>query len=300
MSDSLSAFIGEELRRPVPPAVAAFAASLADGRDVCAVLFYGSILRTGDLSGVLDFYVLTEAPHRRGMRGWVEHRFWPEISFREWNAGGQPLKAKVATMPLGVFAEAASGQRTDTTIWARFVQPAALVWSRSAEDAEHVVAHVCSAVVTAARYALVTGPAKGTAEAFWRSLFAATYRTELRVERSGRSEQIVSFDADRYARLLPLAWQADGIPHTTDGEELAPAVSPARKRALAATWANARRWGRPLNAARLVKAAFVTEGAGQYAAWKVERHTGVALTPWQTRHPILASPLIYWRMRRRR
>ena len=60
--------------------------------------------------------------------------------------------------------------------------------------------------------------------------------------------------------------------------------------------------GRPLNVARLLKAAFTFEGAARYAAWKIERHTGVpvAVTPWRERHPILAAPGVLWRVARER
>ena len=56
--------------------------------------------------------------------------------------------------------------------------------------------------------------------------------------------------------------------------------------------------GKPQNLARLVKAAFTFEGAGRYAAWKIERHTGVAITvtPWRERHLILASPGVFWQL----
>jgi hypothetical protein len=60
--------------------------------------------------------------------------------------------------------------------------------------------------------------------------------------------------------------------------------------------------GRPLNVARLAKAAFTFEGATRYAAWKIERHTGVAIpvTPWRERHPLMAAPLAAWTLWRAR
>src|SRR3546814_19838018 len=56
--------------------------------------------------------------------------------------------------------------------------------------------------------------------------------------------------------------------------------------------------GKPLNFARLLKAAFTFDGAARYALWKIERHTGlaIALTPWRERHPILAAPGVLWRV----
>jgi hypothetical protein len=300
MTSALSVFVAEELHRDVPPPVGAFARSIAAECKAAAVLFYGSILRSGDVSGMLDFYVLTDGPHRRGARGWIERRLWPEISFREWGQDGITLRAKVALMPLSTFADAAAGRRLDTTIWTRFVQPAALAWSATTEAETRVVNAVCEAAMTAAAFAVVTGPSRGPADAFWRALFAETYRAELRVERPGREEEIVAFDQARYARLLPLAWNAAGISFADAGTILEPAVSADRRSRLVDAWRRSRRWGRPLNAARLVKSALTIEGAGRYAAWKLERHAGVSLTPWETRHPLLASAAIFWRLRRKR
>jgi hypothetical protein len=60
--------------------------------------------------------------------------------------------------------------------------------------------------------------------------------------------------------------------------------------------------GKPLNVLRLVKASTTFDGAARYAAWKVERHTGVpvALTPWREKHPVLAAPAVLWRVWRAR
>jgi O-acetylhomoserine/O-acetylserine sulfhydrylase-like pyridoxal-dependent enzyme len=59
--------------------------------------------------------------------------------------------------------------------------------------------------------------------------------------------------------------------------------------------------GKALNALRLAKAAFTFEGGADYIAWKIERHSGVALelADWHRRHPLLAAPALLWRLRRR-
>lgn len=59
--------------------------------------------------------------------------------------------------------------------------------------------------------------------------------------------------------------------------------------------------GKPLNVMRLIKAAFTFQGGARYLAWKIERHSGVKveLTPWQERHPILASSVLFWRLYRK-
>ena len=134
MTVPLIDLVARDLATPVREAVHAFAEALAAEQDTAAVLFYGSILRTGDLDGVLDFYILTDGPHRTGLRGWRERKLWPEVDFRECTHSETVLRAKIAVLPLTTFAEAAAGQRLDTTIWTRFVQPCALVWTRGEAD----------------------------------------------------------------------------------------------------------------------------------------------------------------------
>ncbi len=164
---TLSTRIAERLDAPIDPAIAAFAQALAVDAGASAVLFYGSNLRTGSLDGVLDFYVL--------LPGEQQSRIWPRVSYHERDytaeqAGEQAgeegsvvLRAKVATMALSTFAKAASGELTDTTIWARFVQPSALVWEADAEAREKVTDAICCAAITSARLAAALGPASGTA-----------------------------------------------------------------------------------------------------------------------------------------
>ena len=118
-SGALAERIAPRLNTPIDPAVADFAKALAHAARARAVLFYGSNLRTASLEGVLDFYIL--------LPGTGESAIWPTVSYHERAHDGTPLRAKVATMRHATFARAASGDLTDTTIWARFVQPSALI-----------------------------------------------------------------------------------------------------------------------------------------------------------------------------
>jgi hypothetical protein len=295
---TLAELVEADLARPVAPAIAEAARRIAADVGGRAVLFYGSVLRTGDLDGVLDFYVLTHAPPRGGPLGrWL----WPDVSYHEVEAAGRTIRAKVATMALDRFAAAAEGRHLDTTIWARFVQPCALVWSADPAAARKVRAAVVAAIATAGRFAAALGPARGTARDYWKALFRATYATEFRVEKPGREDQILDFAGDRFDRLLPLAWTAAGIVFDDHGGTLVPRLHLDERRHLRRAWAARRRAGKPLNLARLAKAAFTFDGAARYALWKIERHTGLALplTPWRERHPILAAPGVLWRVWRR-
>lgn len=279
----------------IDPAVSAFAATLAGAQaGAAAVLFYGSNLRTGSLDGVLDFYVLTDGPVERGL--------WPRVSYREWRHGGHDLRAKIATMNLATFAAAAGGRTLDTTIWARFVQPSALVWQRDEAAAGEVAGALDAAAGTAAWLAAALGPARGREEDYWRALFRATYRAELRVEAPGREDTILVTHRAHFSGLLPRIWARDGIAFDRDGDQLIPYLSAAQRLRARRWWARRRRMGKPLNVVRLMRAAATFDGAARYAAWKVERHTGVAVevTPWREKHPLLSAPAMLLELARKR
>lgn len=294
MTDALAARIAAALDAPIAPEVRAIAAELGRESGARAVLFYGSNLRTGSLEGVLDFYVL--------LPGAQVERIWPRVSYREWETSVGTLRAKIATMALETFLRAAGGISRDTTIWARFVQPAGLAWAADDAARGEVTCAIAAAVQTAGRLAAALGPPEGTAAEYWAALFRATYRAEFRVEKPGRENDILSVNAAHFDGLLPLAWEAAGIAFERTGSRLRPAVSPAEKARILRWWKVRARFGKPLNLLRLAKASTTFDGAAAYAAWKIERHTGVAvpLTPWRERHPFLAAPGVLWRVWRAR
>ena len=294
MTGELGARLEVELASVAPEAVVRLAASLADPARDAAILYYGSTLRTGDLSGILDFYRLTARPHRKGVRGLVERFLWPEVSYHEVEIDGVLLRAKVATLPLAKFRRAAEGRTLDTTIWARFVQPTQRVWSADVGAARAAAGACSAAVVTAARYAAAMGPARGLAGAYWAALFRRTYAAEFRVEAVERADTVISAGVQRYTELLPLAWREGGVAFDRQGDVFCP-----EKRGLPG-WTLVSLAGKPLNIARLAKAAFTFDGAARYAAWKIERHTGVVIevTPFAERYPLLAAPRAWLQLRR--
>ncbi|MFV0645197.1 MAG: hypothetical protein ACK5NN_11975 [Sphingomonadaceae bacterium] len=290
MKDSLLARVTSQANVPVHPSVSAFAKRLALQAGAVAVLFYGSNLRTGSLEGVLDYYLLTPGPQKE--------RIWPRVSYHEWTIEGQELRAKVATMSLEMFARAASGRTRDTTIWARFVQPSALIWSCDQNVREQVLAAISSAVQTSARLAVALGPVSGTEDAYWRALFQATYKAELRVEKPGREESILAANRAHFEGLLPLALSECGILYSTDGDRLVPQMETELRKKVLGWWKARQRLGKPVNIMRLLKASTTFEGASRYAAWKIERHTGipVKVTPWREKHPVLSAPGVLWKV----
>jgi hypothetical protein len=301
--------VAAELALPLPPAIVDVAEMLAArGHGAAtAVLFYGSNLRSGALDGVLDYYVLVDS-----LRGWYGPGRWlpaaanrilpPSILYLEPQWQGQTLRAKVAVLRADQFRRAMRRGGLDTTMWARYSQPAALAWHRDAASRDAAVAAVTDAVISAAGWAGRLGPTIGVANDYWQALFKRTYGAELRVEKASRTDSLMAYGGERYDRLLPLAWAADSLRFETLSEgRLRPAVSTLARRLAGAGWSLRHLLGKPLNFVRLMKSAYTFDGGVDYVLWKIERHSGVRmeLTPWQRRHPILASPYVLWQLRKR-
>ncbi len=289
----LRALIAAELDRPPGPAAEAMAAELAGRPGAAALLFYGARLREGAGGvrgeGPLDLYLLTDgdrAYHGPGPAA-LANRLLPPSVYRETAEGPPPVEAKVAVISLAAFRARMRPGALDTTLWARFAQPAVLVWARSPAEREAVREAVAAAVETAAWWAARLAPDPANPEEAWRALFRHTYATELRVERGGRAGDIVAAAPERYRRLHALLIAGQEAPD-----------SAAAKR----TWARRRIAGKPLNLARLAKAACTYRGGIAYALAKVERHSGrpVELRAWERRWPRLAAPVVLWRLWRQR
>lgn len=320
---SLRALIAEELAQPVAPGVRALADAIAreHGPSVAAILFYGSCLREPEREGMLDLYVLVDdyrAFHGSRMQALANRMLPPTILYRE----GWGTRAKVAVISRAAFMFRLRPESRDTTVWARFCQPAALVHARDRQAAAWTAEAVARAVATAAGVAARLGPEEGTPRDFWCALFRNTYEAELRIEPGGdRGALIYEHAAERFDRLFGPALAEAGIgvgrgflpPQGEGAGEVSPAAGghPAEARirpqvadraAARRAWRRRCRLGKALNLARLVKAAFTFAPHADYLAWKVERHTGrpLELSPFQRRHPVLAAPWVLWRLWRHR
>ncbi|WP_207477000.1 hypothetical protein [Arenibaculum pallidiluteum] len=304
MTGRLAALVAAELADPAPDAARAVGSAILDrhGASVAAILFYGSCLRTGDTSGLLDFYVLTDSLRTYHGRFWpalLNALLPPSVSYLEVPWDGGVLRAKVAVMETRAFARAVRGDGIDTTIWARFCQPVALVHARDEAASAFVVDAIAAALAAAAGWAVRLGPDAASPAGYWTGLFRSTYGAELRAERGNRPDLIYGWAAERYDGLLPAALEAAGVRFAAEPDgRIRPQVA-ARGRALRG-WRLRRRAGKLLNLMRLAKAAFTFENGVDYILWKLERHAGrpIAVTPWQRRHPLLAAPALLWRLYR--
>lgn len=282
--DALVALAERSLARPADTAARALAARLAGRRGVTAVLFYGARLREPDRPGLIDLYVLTACDahwHGPGL-GALANRLLPPTVVHV-RPPGLEVAGKVAVISRRAFRSRMRRTSWDTTLWARFAQPAALLYARDAETARSVAEAVAEGWRTAAWWAdrLSEGGDR------WQALFAATYGAELRPEGAARPDAIAAADPQLRAAMDEL------LPPET--------VTQAEAEATRRAWTRRRAAGRVLNAARLMKAAVTFRGGAAYAIAKLERHAGPeALSAWERRAPWAAAPFVLWRLLRAR
>ena len=270
---SLTQLVTEELAQPVDPRVRAMAAALAARYPGAAraVLFYGSCLRESQLDGLrLDFYLIVSDYRAAYGKSWLAraNQLVPPNVFPFEQDG---LIAKFAVLSEADFYRLNGPETRNVSVWARFAQPARLVWSADADAEAKAVAAVARAAPTLLAAA---GPVKGEAPLdWWRRAFALTYSVELRAERKSRSQSVIDADPERYARFG------------------AAAVAAIPAGAKSGDWARRRIEGKLLSVARLAKAAFTYSGGIDYLAWKINRHAGtqIEIKPWQRKWPLVAA-----------
>ncbi|WP_338424465.1 hypothetical protein [Sphingopyxis kveilinensis] len=270
---SLTDLVREELAVPVDPRVAAMGAAIAAEYpgSARAVLFYGSCLRESVLDGLmLDFYLIVSDYGDAYPKRWMAaaNRLIPPNVFPFQHGG---LIAKYAVLSEADFHRLNGTETRNVSVWARFAQPARLVWAVDDTARERAVAAVARAAP-----ALLAAAGRREGEApldWWRRAFRLTYSVELRAERSGRAQSVVDADPARYDRFS------------------APAIAAVPAPAHSGGWARRRIEGKLLSVVRLAKASLTYAGGIDYLAWKINRHAGTAIEikPWQRRWPLLAA-----------
>jgi hypothetical protein len=295
MSETLRDILGEELNRPVAETVTAIADVLRARyeRAAVAVLFYGSCLRSPEAEladNLLDFYVLVDDYGKAYDKAWlaVANRVLPPNAFyceTVWR--GTQIRAKYVVISLEDFARFCRPETQNVSVWARYAQPARVVWTKDAAVFDRIAQACAAAVTTMLRRAWPLEPQTRDPETLWVRALRETYAAELRPESGDRALKIFAADRARYERLTPIVLDALGKPDLSQDQA-------------AAGWKKRRRLGKTLNLLRIIKGIFTFDGGLDYALWKIRRHSGmtVPVTDWQRRHPLLAAPGLAWRLYR--
>jgi hypothetical protein len=270
------------------------AARSRHGAGITAVLFYGSCMRNGDdIGSVVDLYLLAdsyEKIHRGPLMRLLNRLLPPNVYFIETPFADRTVSAKYALLTLEQFERLVTQRTLEPYFWARFAQPTVVLWAREPAIRERVTQALATAVMTTARETLdLLEPSPGP-ESVWARAFCEAYRTELRAETAERGIALYRAFPTRYDTITRII----DVEHDPSTEVLE------RRRSAERKWRRRRIVGKTLSVLRLLKSAFTFEDGPTYLLWKIERHSGVRfeLTPWQKRHPILASSTLFWRLYR--
>lgn len=279
------------------------------GAAVSAILFYGSCLRKKNVvGGVLDFYAVVDsyrAAYGRGLLALANAALPPNVFMVSVRRGKQEAHAKYAVVSSEDFAGGVTGGTLHSIVWARFCQPARLVYARDDAAREAAAGNSAEAAVTMVRTAMalhgIAGECDLDPEALWQEGFRATYGTELRTERPETIRELFAAAPERYAEVTALAaaeLAARGVialPAPAD-RPLHVVVNRAWSSELARRWRRRSPLAKVVYFFRLIKSAFTFGDWLPYALWKLGRHTGVTveLTPLQRRYPLIFGwPVIF-------
>ncbi|SEL36071.1 hypothetical protein [Nitrosovibrio tenuis] len=276
------------------------------GSSLEAVLLYGSCLRSHEIGdGVADFYVVVNSysdayPERylRYFNAWLP----PNVFYLEVANGERKFRAKYAVVSMADF-ERGTRYWFHPYLWARFAQPSRLLYARDEASRRRIHQALAHAVVKFLKSSLpVLGSSIADAEVIWINGLTQTYGAELRPERATRARQLVQINLEDYALLTRCAAPAlAGTLEILAGGNYRCVTDTVKRQHSLLHW-RLRRWqGKILSVLRLTKAAFTFNDSINYAAWKIERHTGVRVevTPMLRRHPVLWGLKVSWRLLRR-
>jgi len=294
-SAALTALLRSELLRPASPEVEPLVTAIRGrhGGGVSAILLYGSCLRRDRYDdGVLDFYVLVDG--YRGVHASLVSAFAnavlpPSIYYLEVATAAGLLRAKYAVLSHRQFLDGASLDYFQSVVWARFCQPAVLVYAR---DEDAIATAVRGAVESTVTMVLVGAalcaedgmPTPMPPEDLWARGLSATYGAELRVEHGDTVRALYGAAPRRYdiATRMAVHILAGRGALRYPNEWVHPdevVFDPARLRTVRRQWARRRLTGKPLAAARLLRTLFTSPDAWiPYGLSKLERHTGIRIT----------------------
>ncbi len=313
----LDQLLAEELEHPAPPAARELCNAILErhGEAVSAVLFYGSCLRKNTPEGVLDFYVLVDRYrdiYASSVLAWANAVLPPNVFYLEVATEAGTLRTKYAVISLADFESAVQPGCLHAYIWARFSQPALLVFARDRKVRDRIVRCTARAVITLVQRLGVFLPAQGRTQRFtfaalWQEAFRRTYGAELRTERPEAIRRLYDAASERYDEVASEAlfelveggWlERFGV----RGNAAQVQMDPLRRKLARVRWHVLRPIAKLIAFARLLKSATTFGDWLPYALWKLERHTGICLelTPRQQKRPLVFGWPVLFRLFRQR
>ncbi|MBP8924440.1 MAG: hypothetical protein KBG75_01145 [Pseudomonadales bacterium] len=272
--------------------------------SVMAVLFYGSCLRSGDLSdGLVDLYVIVRGyrqAHTHTLSAMANRVLAPNVYYLQRPVAELTVRCKYAVLSIEDLERGVSRNWFESYIWGRFSQPVALAYSADGTTRTRVRACLRRAVITLLDRTLPCAPPQGTISELWERSLALSYATELRAEGSRRPATLVEYGAGFFQQATQAVATELRWPFEIDGASYRATPAPAVRRRARMAWALRRICGKLLSVLRLLKALFTFEGGFDYIAWKLERHSGRAVNiPARVRkYPLIFVWGFMWRLYR--
>lgn len=281
--NQLAEIIRRSLLAQAPAPIMALVAGMKErfGDSLSCVLFYGSCLRQGDaLDGVVDLYVIVTnyADAYPAWRSRILGRVLPPtVGYLELSYQDTVLRAKYAVLSIDDFRCGTSRRWFHSYLWGRFSQPCVLAYSRDEDTTAMVEGCLQEAAETLLERTILAGPSQVGATGLWRHALELSYGAEMRPEGSGRAAEIVAADEHYYRAVTrELAPRLRALrPIEGDGDSYRILSTRWRIRRSRLSWVCRRIWGKFLSIARWLKALATFDGGLDYAAWKLERHSGV-------------------------
>jgi hypothetical protein len=261
--------------------------------SVESLLFYGSCLRSGDLTdGLVDLYVIVRdyrAAHRSLLAACANRLLAPNVYYLQVQAGSQTIRCKYAVFSAATLARGVSTRWFEPYLWGRLCQHVAIAWSADEPAHARASAALRQATITFLERALPALAPEGSLQQLWERGLALSYATELRAERAGRAGEIAAHGAPHAATATRAVAGNLRWPLVLHEDRYRASIPAAARRRARLAWALRRVEGKLLSVLRLQKALFTFEGGLDYIAWKLERHSGrvVAIPERVRRWPLL-------------
>ncbi|GJL62946.1 MAG: hypothetical protein NPIRA04_16000 [Nitrospirales bacterium] len=274
-----------------------------------AILFYGSCLRSdSDIEGIVDLYLIVDsyrAMYDTTFLAVANKLLPPNVFYIEVPFQDRKVRAKYAILSLTDFQRSTSMKWFHSYFWARFAQPTKVLYAATPQVEQKIYTALAQAIMTFLTRTLPQIPPSFDALTLWKTGLSLTYRAELRTEKPGRIKQIVEANRDYYQQTADAALPQLSPQITVDLSVQPPCFQAHYSSAIhqlnTVTWLLRRGQGKVLSVLRLIKGLFTFQGGVDYILWKIERHSGVSieLTPHQRKHPLLASPVVFWKLYRK-
>jgi len=265
------------------------------GASLDAVILYGSCLHSAVSleEGIVDLYVIVDDyrsafPQRylAVLNAWLPPNvFYLEVPYQE-----KILRAKYAVVSAADFEQGAQFW-FHSYIWARFAQPSRLLFARNESVRQRIHTAMAHSIITFLKSGVpALEPETLSVEQIWTRCLMLTYASELRAEKEGRAHHLACVNLGAFTRFTASASPAlTEVLEKKDNDYYRCITHSTLQKQTLLRW-RLRRWqGRILSILRLAKATLTFSNSVDYAAWKIERHTGVRveITPLLRRHPIL-------------